>query len=64
MKNESYLAKVCEGYDYSPALCNGDVCTHTCESASLHGANSEIGRRNGAFEKKEFERELEPFFER
>lgn len=57
MKNESYLAKVCEGCDYSPALCDGDVCT--CESASLHGANSEIGRRNGAFEKKEFERELD-----
>lgn len=47
MKNESYLAKVCEECDYSPALCDGDVCT--CESASLHGANSEIGRRNGAF---------------
>ena len=62
MKNESYLAKVCEGCDYSPVLCDGDVCT--CESASLHGANSEIGRRNGAFEKKEFERELEPFLGR
>lgn len=62
MKNESYLAKVCEGCDYSPALCDGDVSA--CESASLHGANSEIGRRNGAFEKKEFKRELEPFFGR
>lgn len=61
MKNKSYLAKVCEGCDYSPAFCDGDV--GVCESASLHGANSEIGRRNGAFEKKEFERELEPFLE-
>ena len=62
MKNELNFAKVCEGCDYSPALCDEDVCT--CESASLYGADSEIGRENGAFEKKEFERELEPFFRR
>ena len=56
------IRKLTSGCDYSPAFCDGDV--GVCESASLHGANSEIGRRNGAFEKKEFERELEPFFGR
>lgn len=54
MEKRPNIASVCETCDYSPALCDGDVCT--CESASLHGANSEIGRRNGAFEKKEFAR--------
>lgn len=62
MKNETNIANVCKDCDYSPAFCDGDVCT--CESASLYGADSEIGRENGAFEKKEFERELEPFFGR
>ncbi len=60
MENKPNLAKICETCDYSPAFCDWDVCT--CESAHLYGSDSEIGRENGAFEKREFKREVEPFF--
>ena len=62
MKNETNIANVCKDCDYSPAFCDGDVCT--CESVSLYGADSEIGRENVVLEKKNFKRELEPFFRR
>lgn len=59
MENKPNLAKICETCDYSPAFCDGDVCT--CESAILYGSNSEIGRENGTFEQRETKRELGSF---
>ena len=62
METKANIAKVCETCDYSPVFCDGDIST--CESAVLYGTDSDIGIEKGVFEKKEFKRELEPFFRR
>lgn len=57
MKTEPNIADICNECDYAPAFCDGDVAT--CINAVNFGANSEIGRESGGFDRKCLNKEFE-----
>ena len=57
MKVEPNITNICEECDYCPAFCDGDV--YSCVTACLNGADSEIGKESGAFEKRNLRNEFD-----